>query len=246
MRDEKLRAWIERDLAENDALQEFCDVENVLSGETAPAPMTFVPPKFRLVGETKNARRLKKKPTLPSILQSKVVELEQMLEDRETMQSKIQKVKIVIDKLRVSNAKIQRDNFEGRQFLEKLRSEIENKKLEHLRELEEVRLTEKKSRIENHRSQRAQAEISHKRSAVAEELQRTTAEVSALEQSVTDFRSRRDREKRQLEKRVRSLRQENGQLKGRVRDIERRLAEFDDESRLWDKNTDSATNSSQL
>jgi chromosome segregation ATPase len=225
MPDDLLRDWIERDLAENDALHEFCDVDNVLSGENGPAPMSLIPPKFRLSGETKNAKRSRKKPIAPSILQSKVTELQRMIEDRETMKEKIQKVKVAIGKLTVSNARAQRDNFEGRQFLEKLRSEIENKKLEHLRELEEVRLTEKKSKIENHRSQQAQAEISQKKSAVTEELQKVTEEVAGLEQSVAEFRAKREREKRQLEKRVRELRRENGELKSQVREIEKQLAQ---------------------
>jgi chromosome segregation ATPase len=226
MDDEILSAWIERDLAENDALQEFCDVDAALSTEAAPIP--FIPPKFRLGGETKKARRSKKKPDVPSILQSRIAELQQMIEDRETMKDKIQKARIAFDKLRVSNAKTQRDNIEGRQFLERLRSEIDNKKLEHLRELEEQRLVERKTRIESHRSQQAQAEISQKRAAVTEELQRVTAEVSALEQSVSEFRTKRDRDKRQLEKRARELRKDNTELKAHVHEIEKRLAQLDD------------------
>jgi chromosome segregation ATPase len=224
---DKLREWIRRDVAENDALQEFCDVDHALSQEAGPAPFALKPPKFRIAGKTTSYRKAHKQKETPTILQSRVEELQQMIADRDSMRDKIQKTRIALDKLRVSNARTQRANIEGRQFMERLRSEVENKKLEQLRELEEIRLTEKKTKIENFRSRHAQGEITQKRNAVKEELDRMTESVAALEQSLSDLRSKRGIEKKSLENRLRRLRKENAQLKLTVQDIEKRLATVD-------------------
>jgi chromosome segregation ATPase len=223
----KLQEWIRRDLAENHALQEFCDVDHTLSQDAGRAPLTIKPPKFRIAGKTTNYRKAHKQKETPTILQSRVEELQQMIADRDSMRDKIQKTRIALDKLRVSNARTQRANIEGRQFLERLRSEVENKKLEQLRELEEVRLTEKKTKIEKCRSRQAQGEITQKRNSAKEELDRITESVAALEQSLSDLRSKRGLEKKQLENRLRSLRKETAELKLTVQDIEKRLAALD-------------------
>jgi chromosome segregation ATPase len=222
----KLQEWIRRDLAENDALQEFCDVDHALSEDAGPAPLAMKPPKFRIAGKTTNYRKAHKQKEMPTILQSRVEELQQMIADRDSMRDKIQKTRIALDKLRVSNARTQRANIEGRQFLEKLRSEAENKKLEHLRQLEEVQLAEKKTKIENQRSRQAQGEITQKRNAAKEELDRATESVATLQQSLGDLRSKRGIEKKQLEGRLRKLRKENTELKLTVQEIEKRMAEL--------------------
>jgi chromosome segregation ATPase len=223
--DAKLRDWIQRDLAENAALQEFCDVDQALPDESHPAELAIRPPKFRIVGKTKNYRKAHKQKQVPTILESKVLELEQMMVDRVSLREKIERLKAAVDKLKISNARAQRDNFETHQFLERVHSEIEIKKLEQLKQLEEMRLTEKRLRIEANRSQKAQAEISQKKTQGFEELENLAQEVCSLETKLSEFRSKRDRDKRALERNVMDLRQRNANLKVEIQSIERQLAE---------------------
>jgi chromosome segregation ATPase len=148
-----------------------------------------------------------------------------MMVDRDSLRDKIQKVKAAVDKLKISNAKAQRENFETHQFLEKVRSEIEIKKLEQLKQLEENRLTEKRLRIEANRSQKAQAEISQKKTLGFEELEKLTQEIAGLESELGEFRAKRDREKRTLERNVKELRQANVALKADIQAIEKQLVD---------------------
>ena len=224
MEDEKLLEWIRRDIAENNALSEFCDVDNALSKEKQKETAMLIP-KFRIDGKTKKYKKAHKRKEVPTIPDARVAELKEMLQQVESLKDLIAKQTVALDKMKVSNARAHREILEGKQFLESLRTEVENKKLEHLQQLEEARVAEQKEKKELERRRRAQAKISEKSRSAVDEQKRMEEELKQLEASYTEFKATRDREKRQLERKIKRLRKENEVLTVEINGIEKQLAE---------------------
>lgn len=216
--------WIKRDMAENAALAEFYDVDDALK-PVKQETMNMLIPKFRIDGKTKKYKKAHKRKEIPTIPEARIEEFREMMTEIETLKENIAKQKASIDKAKVSNAKAHREILEGKQFLEKLRTAVEDKKLEHLQLLEESRIAAKKEKIETNRSKKAQAEISQKRNAATQELDRLTEEFKQMESAYADFKSARDKEKKQLERKIKTLRKETEVLKVERSGIEKQLAE---------------------
>jgi hypothetical protein len=91
MEDSTFHSWIECDFPENDSLHQFCDIDQTLPGDPSLIGISFIPLKFPLERETKNPSQSKKKPSVPSILQSRIFGFQQIIRDHETVEEKIQK-----------------------------------------------------------------------------------------------------------------------------------------------------------
>lgn len=224
MNDEKLLEWIRRDIAENEALAEFCDIDDALSPEKQKETAMLIP-KFRIDGKTKKYKKAHKRKEVPTIAEARVAELKEMLSQVDSLKDLISKQTSAIEKLKVSNARAHREILEGKQFLENLRTEVENKKLEHLQQLEEARVQEEKERRELDRQRRAQAKISQKSKNAVSEQKRMEEELKALEASYEEFKANRNKEKRQLERKIKRLRKENEVLTVEINGIEKQLAD---------------------
>lgn len=224
MNDEKLLEWIRRDIAENEALAEFCDIDDALSPEKQKETAMLIP-KFRIDGKTKKYKKAHKRKEVPTIAEARVAELKEMLSQVDSLKDLISKQTSAIEKLKVSNARAHREILEGKQFLENLRTEVENKKLEHLQQLEEARVQEEKERRELDRQRRAQAKISQKSKNAVSEQKRMEEELKALETSYEEFKANRNKEKRQLERKIKRLRKENEVLTVEINGIEKQLAD---------------------
>jgi hypothetical protein len=115
---------------------------------------------LRLKGEIKRVWQSKKKPAVPSILQSRILELRQMVEDRERIREKT----FEMFEWWLTNWEFQMPKFNG--ITSKTVNSLENcrhKLKTSNQELEEFQIAEKTSEIENHHSQQTQTEPWQKR-----------------------------------------------------------------------------------
>jgi chromosome segregation ATPase len=221
---DKLNEWIQADLAENAPLSSICDTEL----EVPPDIDRVRPliPKYRPEGKTKNYRKCGVRKEGSYILESKIEEIARMIVQRDGLRGKIEAKRRAINKLQASNAETQREIIETKRFFEKLRTEIEDRKLEHLHQLELAQQVERRERMEANRSKRAQAEISQKRKALNDQLERATKAFSDLEKEFGEFKETRTKEKKQLATTLKNLKSENVELEAELREIERQMAAF--------------------
>ena len=167
--DKTLSEWIQRDLAENLALAEYCDIEDVLVEQPKkPKPSAQLLPKYRLVSD-KKIRKPKKK-TGFYIEDSKSEELTRMLKARDLVQQEIQQEKNSIQKLTIQNAKAQRKLAACQQNLKKIQMSVEDQELENAKKIEEERLAQEKLQKEENRSRKARSQIAQKTQEAKEEL----------------------------------------------------------------------------
>ena len=221
--DKKLKEWIQRDLAENLALVEFCDVDDAIS--SAPENQNILLPKFRIEGKT-NKFKQKKRDQIISIPETKVQELKDMLNQIEFVKQEIEKDKKKINNLHGSNAQIHRDVLEAKQRLNQIKTEVEDTKLKHLKKLEEQRIELEKVKKEENRSKKARSAISQKRQSAEDELNSLRNEYSKLESEYSEFKRKRAREKKSLEAQIADARTQNTKLKEQLGQIEHELAKI--------------------
>lgn len=220
--DKLLQEWIQRDLAENMALAEFCDVDDAII--SPPKTPNILLPKFRIEGKTKKAQTIKKKKIF-EIPESKIQELKDMMDEIEMINQQIEKEKKKIITIQGSNAQLHREVLETKQRLNQAKTEVEDTKLAHLKKLEETRVIQEKVKKEENRSKKARCAISQKKIAAEEELKKLSDEYSNLELKYKQFQQKRKKEKKNLEAQIITNKTENAKLKEKLSQIEIRLAQ---------------------
>ena len=220
--DPRLQEWIQRDLAENMALVEFCDVDDAIV--SPPKTPNILLPKFRIEGKTKKGQTTKKKKVF-EIPESKIQELKDMMDQIELINQDIEKEKKKITVIQGSNAQLHRDVLETKQRLNQVKTEVEDTKLAQLKKLEETRVIQEKVKKEENRSRKARSAISQKKITAEEELKNLTDEFANLELKYKAFKQKRKKEKKTLEDKILSNKAENAKLKEKLSLIEIRLAQ---------------------
>lgn len=220
--DKRLQEWIQRDLAENMALSEFCDIDDAVI--SPPKTPNILLPKFRIEGKTKNTQSSKKKKSF-EIPETQIQELKDMMNQIDLINQQIEKEKKKIVIIQGSNAQLHREVLETKQRLNQVRTEVEDTKLAHLKKLEETRVIQEKVKKEENRSRKARSAISQKKLTAEEELKNLSDEFLNLEMKYKAFKKKRTKEKKNLESQILECKAENSKLKDKLSQIEIQLAQ---------------------
>lgn len=217
--DKTLSEWIQRDLAENLALAEYCDIEDVLDAQ--PKRFTQLLPKYRLVSD-KKIRKPKKK-TAFYIEDSKSEELTRMLKAKELVKQEIQQEEITINKITIKNAEAKRKLAKSQQNLKKIQMSVEDQELENAKKIEEERLAQEKLQKEENRSRKARSQIAQKTQEAKEELKALIDAHTQMKSDYNELKKKRERKRQNYQKDIKELKAENEQLQTKVLVIEHQL-----------------------